>query len=77
MIVGTKNIADPEPTLLIFPRGRTHSFAVNPGRGADLVCRVGAGLRLPGSARLTPPLTVRLPIAKSDFVRYRQGVSTL
>jgi AraC-like DNA-binding protein len=27
-----------EPTLLFFPRGRTHSFAVNPERGADLVC---------------------------------------
>ncbi|HET7850900.1 MAG TPA: AraC family transcriptional regulator [Pseudolabrys sp.] len=27
-----------EPTLLFFPRGRVHSFAVNPKRGADLVC---------------------------------------
>lgn len=27
-----------EPTLLFFPRGRVHSFAVNPERGADLVC---------------------------------------
>src|SRR5271168_64865 len=27
-----------EPTLLFFPRGRVHSFTVNPGRGADLVC---------------------------------------
>jgi AraC-like DNA-binding protein len=27
-----------EPTLLFFPRSRVHSFAVNPERGADLVC---------------------------------------
>jgi AraC-like DNA-binding protein len=27
-----------EPTLLFFPRGRVHSFAVNADRGADLVC---------------------------------------
>lgn len=27
-----------EPTLLFFPRDRTHSFVVNPERGADLVC---------------------------------------
>lgn len=27
-----------EPTLLFFPRGRVHGFAVNPDRGADLVC---------------------------------------
>lgn len=27
-----------EPTLLFFPRGRVHGFAVNPKRGADLVC---------------------------------------
>src|SRR5262249_21723775 len=27
-----------EPTLLFFPRGRAHSFAVDPVRGADLVC---------------------------------------
>jgi AraC-like DNA-binding protein len=27
-----------EPTLLFFPRGRTHSFAVDPERGAELVC---------------------------------------
>jgi AraC-like DNA-binding protein len=27
-----------EPTLLFFPRGRIHSFAVDPERGADLVC---------------------------------------
>lgn len=27
-----------EPTLLFFPRGRVHSFVVNPERGADLVC---------------------------------------
>jgi AraC-like DNA-binding protein len=27
-----------EPTLLFFPRGRVHSFTVDPDRGADLVC---------------------------------------
>ncbi|WP_315783128.1 MULTISPECIES: AraC family transcriptional regulator [unclassified Bradyrhizobium] len=27
-----------EPTLLFFPRGRTHRFRVDPVRGADLVC---------------------------------------
>ncbi|CCD98976.1 AraC family transcriptional regulator [Bradyrhizobium sp. STM 3809] len=27
-----------EPTLLFFPRGRTHRFIVDPDRGADLVC---------------------------------------
>ena len=27
-----------EPTLLFFPRGRTHGFVVDPVRGADLVC---------------------------------------
>jgi hypothetical protein len=27
-----------EPTLLFYPRGRTHSFVVDPERGADLVC---------------------------------------
>jgi AraC-like DNA-binding protein len=27
-----------EPTLLFFPRGRVHRFAVDPDRGADLVC---------------------------------------
>lgn len=27
-----------EPTLLFFPRGRTHRFVVDPDRGADLVC---------------------------------------
>jgi AraC-like DNA-binding protein len=27
-----------EPTLLFFPRARAHGFAVDPGRGADLVC---------------------------------------
>lgn len=29
-----------EPTLLFFPRGRLHSFTVNPERGADLVCAI-------------------------------------
>lgn len=27
-----------KPTLLFFPRGRIHSFAADPERGADLVC---------------------------------------
>ena len=27
-----------EPTLLVLPRGRAHGFAVDPERGADLVC---------------------------------------
>ncbi|TPJ34970.1 AraC family transcriptional regulator [Mesorhizobium sp. B2-8-3] len=27
-----------EPSLLFFPRGRVHSFTVDPDRGADLVC---------------------------------------
>jgi hypothetical protein len=27
-----------EPTLLFYPRGRNHSFVVDPERGADLVC---------------------------------------
>lgn len=27
-----------EPTLLFFPRGRAHTFVVDPERGADLVC---------------------------------------
>ena len=27
-----------EPTLLFLPRGRAHGFAVDPDRGADLVC---------------------------------------
>ncbi len=27
-----------EPTLLFYPRGGTHSFVVDPERGADLVC---------------------------------------
>ena len=29
-----------EPTLLFLPRGRTHSFAVDPERGADLVVQI-------------------------------------
>jgi AraC-like DNA-binding protein len=35
---GGSDLQFDEPTLLFFPRGRTHSFAVNPERGADLVC---------------------------------------
>ena len=35
---GQSNLQVDEPTLLFFPRGRVHSFVVNPERGADLVC---------------------------------------
>jgi AraC-like DNA-binding protein len=35
---GRNDLQFDEPTLLFFPRGRVHSFAVNPERGADLVC---------------------------------------
>jgi AraC-like DNA-binding protein len=35
---GQADLQFDEPTLLFFPRGRVHSFAVNPERGADLVC---------------------------------------
>jgi AraC-like DNA-binding protein len=35
---GRSDLRIDEPTLLFFPRGRAHSFAVNPERGADLVC---------------------------------------
>jgi AraC-like DNA-binding protein len=53
-----------EPTLLFFPRGRVHSFAVNPERGADLVC---ATVEL-GGAEGNPigqglPELVALPLA--------------
>jgi AraC-like DNA-binding protein len=52
-----------EPTLLFFPRGRVHSFTVNPERGADLVC---AAVEL-GSAEGNPigqglPELVVLPL---------------
>jgi Cupin len=33
-----------EPTLLFCPRGRAHSFAVDPAHGADLVCATVAGV---------------------------------
>jgi AraC-like DNA-binding protein len=35
---GQDDLRFDEPILLFFPRGRVHSFAVNPERGADLVC---------------------------------------
>jgi AraC-like DNA-binding protein len=35
---GASDLQVDEPTLLFFPRGRVHSFVVNPERGADLVC---------------------------------------
>ena len=35
---GQSDLRVDEPTLLFFPRGRAHSFVVNPERGADLVC---------------------------------------
>jgi AraC-like DNA-binding protein len=35
---GQSDLQVDEPTLLFFPRGRVHSFVVNPERGADLVC---------------------------------------
>jgi AraC-like DNA-binding protein len=35
---GQSDLQFNEPTLLFFPRGRAHSFAANPERGADLVC---------------------------------------
>jgi AraC-like DNA-binding protein len=35
---GQSDLHVDEPTLLFFPRGRVHSFVVNPERGADLIC---------------------------------------
>jgi AraC-like DNA-binding protein len=35
---GASDLPVDEPTILFFPRGRVHSFVVNPQRGADLVC---------------------------------------
>jgi AraC-like DNA-binding protein len=35
---GKSDLPVDEPTILFFPRGRVHSFVVNPVRGADLVC---------------------------------------
>jgi AraC-like DNA-binding protein len=35
---GQSDLQLDEPSLLFFPRGRVHRFAVNPERGADLVC---------------------------------------
>jgi AraC-like DNA-binding protein len=35
---GAANVELREPTLLFCARGRTHSFSVDPERGADLVC---------------------------------------
>jgi AraC-like DNA-binding protein len=61
---GQSDLEVDEPTLLFFPRGRAHSFAVNPERGADLVC---ATVEL-GGAEGNPigqglPELVVLPIA--------------
>lgn len=53
-----------EPTLLFFPRGRVHSFMVDPDRGADLVCatvELGGGEGNP-IGRGLPELVV-LPLA--------------
>jgi AraC-like DNA-binding protein len=36
--IGQGDLHFDEPTLLFFPRGRVHSFAADPERGADLVC---------------------------------------
>ena len=38
MQAGKPDLELREPTLLFCPRGRAHSFAVDPERGADLVC---------------------------------------
>ncbi len=38
MQTGQSDLRFDEPTLLFFPRGRVHSFAADPERGADLVC---------------------------------------
>jgi AraC-like DNA-binding protein len=35
---GRKTLELREPTLIFYPRGRPHSFAGDPERGADLVC---------------------------------------
>lgn len=35
---GHENLVLGEPTLLFFPRGRSHGFVVDPEQGADLVC---------------------------------------
>lgn len=59
-----------EPTLLFFPRGLTHDFAVDPKRGADLVC---ATVEL-GGAEGNPiglglPECVVLPLAEHPALR--------
>ncbi|HVZ52595.1 MAG TPA: AraC family transcriptional regulator [Pseudolabrys sp.] len=61
---GQSDLQFDKPTLLFFPRGRVHSFVVNPERGADLVC---ATVEL-GSAEGNPigrglPELVVLPLA--------------
>jgi AraC-like DNA-binding protein len=61
---GQSDLQVDEPTLLFFPRGRVHSFVVNPERGADLVC---ATVEL-GGAESNPigqglPELVVLPLA--------------
>lgn len=64
MQAGTADLELREPTLLFCPRGRAHSFVVDPERGADLVC---ATVEL-GSAEGNPigqglPECVVLPLA--------------
>lgn len=61
---GQSDLQFDEPTLLFFPRGRVHSFAANPERGADLVC---ATVELGGAEGnpigLSLPELVVLPLA--------------
>ncbi|MCW5693437.1 MAG: AraC family transcriptional regulator [Pseudolabrys sp.] len=61
---GQRDLKFDKPTLLFFPRGRVHTFAGDPTRGADLVC---ATVEL-GGAEGNPigqglPQLVVLPIA--------------
>lgn len=59
-----------EPTLLFFPRGRTHHFAVDPERGADLVCAtVELGGTEGNSIGLGLPECVVLPLAEHPALR--------
>ncbi|WP_246676791.1 AraC family transcriptional regulator [Mesorhizobium sp. B2-4-15] len=59
-----------KPTLLFFPRGRTHDFAVDSRRGADLVC---ATVELGGAEgnpiALGLPECVVLPLAEHPALR--------
>ena len=70
---GQSDLKVDEPTLLFFPRGRVHSFSVNPKHGADLVCAtvdlggvegnpIGQGL----------PELVVLPIRQGPGAQLRQ-----